>query len=293
MESNMKTEKYLVKEGQKVNLNDFSTKRDEELDRDEVENILMPNNISRMANLQEKLYAENTSSLLIVFQAMDAAGKDSAIKHVMKGFNPQGVHVAAFKVPSSEENDHDYLWRIHRQIPRRGEIGIFNRSHYEDVLVSKVHNLISISQLPPELQTEDIFEVRYRQIRDYERYLFENGTVILKFFLHLSKDEQRERLLERIENSQKNWKFSAADIHERQYWGTYMKAYETMLENTSTEIAPWYILPADSKWYTRYLISEILLEKLIEMNPQFPEFPEEKREEMEKCRKLLLKEKYS
>ncbi|NLJ65169.1 MAG: polyphosphate kinase 2 family protein [Christensenellaceae bacterium] len=286
----MKTEKYLVKEGQRVTLSDYSTERDIELNREDVENKLMPENIRHMANLQEKLYAENTSSLLIVFQAMDAAGKDSAIKHVMKGFNPQGVHVASFKVPSSEENDHDYLWRIHRQIPRRGEIGIFNRSHYEDVLVSKVHNLISTSQLPPELKTDDIFNVRYRQICDYERYLFENGTVIVKFFLHLSKDEQRERLLERIENPDKNWKFSASDIHERQYWDMYMQAYETMLENTSTQFAPWYILPADSKWYTRYLISEILLEKLTEMDPQFPEFPEEKRGEMEKCRELLLKE---
>ncbi|MDO5021942.1 MAG: polyphosphate kinase 2 family protein [Eubacteriales bacterium] len=286
----MNTEKYLVKEGQKVDLKDFSTKRDEKLKREVVERTLMPDNIRQMAELQEKLYAENTSSLLIVFQAMDAAGKDSSIKHVMKGFNPQGVKVASFKVPSSEENDHDYLWRIHKEVPRRGEIGIFNRSHYEDVIVSKVHNLIESSQLPPELQTEDIFKKRYRQIRDYERYLYENGTMVVKFYLHLSKEEQKERLLERIENPDKNWKFSAGDVREREYWDLYMNAYEAMLENTSTDVAPWYVLPADNKWFTRYLISEILLEKLKEMDPQFPEFPEEQRENMEKCRKLLEKE---
>ena len=195
---------------------------------------------------------------------MDAAGKDGAIKHVMKGFNPQGVHVASFKVPSSEENDHDYLWRIHRQVPRRGEIGIFNRSHYEDVLVSRVHDLVAKSQLPPELITEDIWHQRYRQIREYERYLSENGTMILKFFLHVSKEEQKERLLERIEDPEKNWKFSPSDTHERTYWDSYMKAYEAMLAGTSTEHAPWYVLPADNKWFTRFLVSEVILQKLKE-----------------------------
>ncbi len=286
----MNIKKYIVKEGQKVDLKDYSTKRDEKVKRELVERTLMPENIKHMAELQEKLYAENTSSLLIVLQAMDAAGKDSTIKHVMKGFNPQGVKVASFKVPSSEENDHDYLWRISRQLPRRGEIGVFNRSHYEDVIVSKVHNLIENSQLPPELQTDDIFKKRYRQIRDYERYLYENGTMTVKIFLHLSKEEQKERLMERIENPDKNWKFSAGDVMEREYWDMYMKAYETMLENTSTEYAPWYVLPADNKWFTRYLVSEILLEKLRELDPHFPEFPEEQRENMEKCRKLLEKE---
>lgn len=286
----MDIERYRILENQKVKLEDYSTKRDIKVDRDEVERKWMPGNIAKMAELQEKLYAENTSSLLIVFQAMDAAGKDGAIKHVMKGFNPQGVHVASFKVPSSEENDHDYLWRIHRQVPRRGEIGIFNRSHYEDVLVSRVHDLVAKSQLPPELITEDIWHQRYRQIREYERYLSENGTVILKFFLHVSKEEQKERLLERIENPEKNWKFSPSDTHERTYWDSYMKAYEAMLEGTSTEHAPWYVLPADNKWFTRFLVSEVILKKLKEMDPQFPTLPEDVAAEMESCKALLEKD---
>ncbi len=286
----MDIERYRILENQKVKLEDYSTKRDIKVDRDEVERKWMPGNIAKMAELQEKLYAENTSSLLIVFQAMDAAGKDGAIKHVMKGFNPQGVHVASFKVPSSEENDHDYLWRIHRQVPRRGEIGIFNRSHYEDVLVSRVHDLVAKSQLPPELITEDIWHQRYRQIREYERYLSENGTVILKFFLHVSKEEQKERLLERIENPEKNWKFSPSDTHERTYWDSYMKAYEAMLAGTSTEHAPWYVLPADNKWFTRFLVSEVILQKLKEMDPQFPTLPEDVAAEMESCKALLEKD---
>lgn len=286
----MDIERYRILENQKVKLEDYSTKRDIKVDRDKVERKWMPGNIAKMAELQEKLYAENTSSLLIVFQAMDAAGKDGAIKHVMKGFNPQGVHVASFKVPSSEENDHDYLWRIHRQVPRRGEIGIFNRSHYEDVLVSRVHDLVAKSQLPPELITEDIWHQRYRQIREYERYLSENGTVILKFFLHVSKEEQKERLLERIENPEKNWKFSPSDTHERTYWDSYMKAYEAMLAGTSTEHAPWYVLPADNKWFTRFLVSEVILKKLKEMDPQFPTLPEDVAAEMESCKALLEKD---
>ena len=286
----MDIERYRILENQKVKLEDYSTKRDIKVDRDEVERKWMPGNIAKMAELQEKLYAENTSSLLIVFQAMDAAGKDGAIKHVMKGFNPQGVHVASFKVPSSEENDHDYLWRIHRQVPRRGEIGIFNRSHYEDVLVSRVHDLVAKSQMPPELITEDIWHQRYRQIREYERYLSENGTVILKFFLHVSKEEQKERLLERIENPEKNWKFSPSDTHERTYWDSYMKAYEAMLAGTSTEHAPWYVLPADNKWFTRFLVSEVILQKLKEMDPQFPTLPEDVAAEMESCKALLEKD---
>lgn len=286
----MEIERYQVKENQKVKLEEFSTKRDAKVDRDEVERKWMPGNIAKMAELQEKLYAENTTSLLIVFQAMDAAGKDGAIKHVMKGFNPQGVQVASFKVPSSEENDHDYLWRIHRQVPRRGEIGIFNRSHYEDVLVSRVHDLVVKSQLPPELITEDIWQQRYRQIRDYERYLTENGTVILKFFLHVSKDEQKERLLERINDPEKNWKFSPSDTHERTYWDKYMQAYEHMLSETSTEKAPWYVLPADNKWYTRFLVSEIILQKMKEIDPQFPTLPKEVAAEMDNIRKILEEE---
>ena len=283
----MDVSKYLVQPEQKVRLSDFSTKRDIKVDRDEVERKWMPGNIAKMAELQEKLYAENAYSLLLVFQAMDAAGKDGAIKHVMKGFNPQGVQVTSFKVPSSEENDHDYLWRIHQQAPRRGEIGIFNRSHYEDVIVARVHDLVKKSQMPRALITEDIWHRRYRQIRDFERHLSENGTVIIKFYLHVSKEEQRERLLDRIHDPDKNWKFSPGDTHERSYWDSYIQAYETMLENTATEDAPWYVLPADNKWYTRFLVSEIILQKMKEMDPQYPELSDDMRAEMDICRRKL------
>lgn len=286
----MDISRYRVKEKQKVDLKDFSTRRDVELNRDEVEKKWMPANIEKMAELQEKLYAEDTTSILLVFQAMDAAGKDGTIKHVMTGFNPQGVSVASFKVPSSEENDHDYLWRIHKQCPRRGEIGIFNRSHYEDVIVARVHDLVETSQLPEENKTKDIWDRRYRQIRSFEKHLTENGTVILKFFLHVSKEEQRDRLLKRIEDKQKHWKFSPGDTHERQYWDSYMRAYEAMLENTSTDEAPWYVLPADSKWYTRFLVSEIILQKMKELDPKFPELPEKVKAQMEECRALLLQD---
>lgn len=286
----MDVSRYRIKENQSVDLKEFSTKCDAELNRKEVEKEWMPANIRKMAELQEKLYAENTTSILLVFQAMDAAGKDGTIKHVMTGFNPQGVSVASFKVPSSEENDHDYLWRIHKQCPRRGEIGIFNRSHYEDVIVARVHDLVETSQLPEENKTKDIWDRRYRQIRDFEKYLTENGTVILKFFLHVSKKEQTKRLLKRIENSDKHWKFSPGDTYERKFWDSYMRAYEAMLEKTSTEDAPWYVLPADNKWYTRFLVSEIVLQKMKELDPKFPELPEDAKSRMEECRALLLKD---
>ena len=286
----MNIEQYRIQPKEKVDLSKRATRRPDDADKKDITEKLMPENIQKMADLQERLYAENRYALLICLQAMDAAGKDGAIKHVMKGFNPQGVQVASFKVPSSEENDHDYLWRIHRQVPRRGEIGIFNRSHYEDVLVSRVHDLVVKSQLPPELITEDIWQQRYRQIRDYERYLTENGTVILKFFLHVSKDEQKERLLERINDPEKNWKFSPSDTHERTYWDKYMQAYEHMLSETSTEKAPWYVLPADNKWYTRFLVSEIILQKMKEIDPQFPTLPKEVAAEMDNIRKILEEE---
>lgn len=283
----MKTKPYLITEDQKVSLKDYPTTHREELDKTQAEKKEIPDNIQQMKDLQEKLYAENKRSLLLVFQAMDAAGKDGVIKHVMTGFNPQGVHVASFKVPSAEESDHDYLWRINKELPRRGEIGIFNRSHYEDVIVWRVHNLVETSQLPEEVQFKDLWERRYRQIRDYEKYLFENGTVILKFFLHVSREEQRQRLLERINRPEKNWKFSSSDIKERKYWDQYMQAYELMLEKTSTKEAPWYVLPADQKWLTRYLVSEIVLNKLKEMNPQFPVLPADELAKLDECRAIL------
>ncbi len=285
----VKTERYLVKEGQRVSLKSFPTACDTEADKKKVKRELMPENISAMAGLQEKLFAENRHALLIVLQAMDAAGKDGTIRHVMSGLNPQGTQVTSFKVPSSEENDHDYLWRISKALPRRGEIGIFNRSHYEDVIVARVHDLVSKSQIPPELVGESIWEERYAQIANFERYLSRNGIAVVKIYLHLSKEEQRRRLLDRIREKDKNWKFSPGDVAERKHWGEYMEAYEDMLEKTSSEEAPWYVVPADNKWYARYVVSCILREKLEQIDPKVPELAEDAKAALEECRTLLEK----
>lgn len=283
----MDIKQYRVVGKQAVDLSKFSTKKDKDYDKTETQNTLMPENIRQMADFQEKLYAENQHAVLIVLQAMDAAGKDGIIRHVMTGLNPQGTTVTAFKVPTSEENDHGFLWRINKALPRRGEIGIFNRSHYEDVLVARVHDLVKTSQLPPNLITDNIWNQRYRQIRDFERYLTENGTVVVKIFLHVSREEQRQRLLDRIKEPDKNWKFSASDIQERRFWDQYMKAYEQMLEHTATEDAPWYVVPADNKWFTRYLVSQIVLEALQRIDPKMPELAAEERAKLEEGRIVL------
>ena len=283
----MDTKQYKIDSKRKINLKEFSTKADKSLDKADVKDKLMPKNLERMAQLQEKLYAENQHSLLIVLQAMDAAGKAGAIRHVMPGLNPQGTQVVSFKTPSSQENDHGYLWRINKALPPRGEIGIFNRSHYEDVLIARVHDLVRTSQIPPELVTQDIWDLRYRQIRDFETYLAENGTTVIKIFLHVSKDEQRQRLLDRINEPDKNWKFSAGDIQERKFWDQYMQAYEQMLEHTSQQDAPWFVVPADNKWFARFLISQIVLETLEKIDPRIPELAEEERAKLEECRRLL------
>lgn len=224
-------------------------------------------NIEKLSELQSMLYAQDRYSVLVIFQAMDAAGKDGTIKHVMSGINPQGCQVYSFKQPSAEELDHDYLWRINRSLPERGRIGIFNRSQYEDVLIAKVHpEILLSSKLPGILKTEDIdngfWKRRYRQINDFERYLTENGTVIIKFFLNVSKAEQKKRFMERLNDESKNWKFSSADVKERQYWDDYMKAYSDVLTETSTEIAPWYVIPADNKWFMRYAVGQIICERM-------------------------------
>lgn len=247
-------------------------------------------NIERMAELQDKLYAQDRYSVLIILQAMDTAGKDGIVKHVMKGLNPQGTYVQSFKQPSSEELDHDYLWRVNRHLPERGRIGIFNRSYYEEVLVVKVHDLVKSQQLPEKCVSEKIWENRYRQIRDYERYLTENGTTIVKIFLHISKEEQKERLLERIEDASKNWKFSAADIKERQYWEEYQKCYQQAIEETSTKQAPWYIVPADKKWFARLAVSEIIVQTLDNLNLKYPEVSSDQLAVLEECKQKLLTE---
>ncbi|MGI6257839.1 MAG: polyphosphate kinase 2 family protein [Anaerovoracaceae bacterium] len=281
-------DEYLVREGEPLDLSRFPTTEEGKVSKKEAERKLIPENISEMQEWQAKLYSEDKQGLLIVLQAMDAAGKDGIIKHVMTGLNPQGTVVSTFKQPSVEELDHDYLWRIHREAPGRGSIGIFNRSHYEDVLVTRVHNLIGDGRLPREYTT-DIWNRRYNQIRNYEQYLTENGIHVVKFFLHISKDEQKERLLSRINNENKNWKFSRADIEERKHWDEYRAAYEQMLSATSTEHCPWYVIPSDQKWFSRYLVSEILLKKFRRMDPKYPELSEEEKASLKEWKEILLK----
>jgi len=247
-------------------------------------------NIRKMAELQDRMYAQDRWALLLVFQAMDAAGKDSAIKHVMSGVNPQGCQVYSFKQPSTEELDHDYLWRVNRCLPERGRIGIFNRSYYEEVLVVKVHDLVKTEKLPTEVQNDGVWEDRYRQIRDYERYLHENGTRIVKFFLHISKKEQKERFLKRIDEPGKRWKFSAGDLKERALWGEYQKAYEEAIEETSRKDAPWYVIPADKKWFARLAISEVVIDTLKDMRLEYPKVSKEQEKELAECRRQLLAE---
>jgi len=242
--------------------------------------------------MQEKLYAQDRWSLLIVMQAMDAAGKDGAIKHVMSGVNPQGCDVHSFKAPSPEELDHDYLWRAHKAVPERGKIGIFNRSYYEEVLVVRVHeHLLAAQKIPESLVTKNIWEERFEDIRRFERYLTRNGVVVVKFFLHLSRKEQKKRFLERLDDSKKNWKFSMADVKERGFWKDYQSAYDEMIRNTATRHAPWYVVPADNKWYTRLVVASAIIDTLDGLNLRFPDADAEVKKELQKVRAGLLAEK--
>lgn len=286
----MDINKFIAEPDNKVKLSKIDTRDTGEYKAKEEAVIELDENIDRMAELQDKLYAQDKYSLLIILQAMDTAGKDGIIKHVMKGLNPQGTSVESFKQPSAEELDHDYLWRVNRSLPERGQIGIFNRSYYEEVLVVKVHELQQREQLPPEALTDKIWDKRYRQIRDYERYLRENGTVIIKIFLHISKEEQKKRLIARIDDRSKNWKFSPADLKERGYWENYQECYENAISETSTKCAPWYIIPADKKWYARLAVSEIIVQTLKNLNLQYPEVSEEQLKVLEECKKQLLSE---
>lgn len=245
-------------------------------------------NTKKMGVLQDKLYADNREGVVILFQAMDAAGKDSTIKHVMTGINPQGVDVHSFKVPSSEELSHDYLWRVNNALPARGRIGIFNRSYYEDVLVVRVHELQKGYSMPKRcIDDDDFWEKRFRQLRYYEEYLYENGYRLLKVFLNVGPDEQKKRFLERIDDPAKNWKFSSADLKERELWPKYMEAYEDAIDNTSTKHNPWYVIPADQKWVARYLVSEAVVDVLSACDPAYPVLPDEAKANLEQCRATL------
>jgi PPK2 family polyphosphate:nucleotide phosphotransferase len=288
----MNIERFHVPEGAELDLSDHPT--DFTGDYTDKEDAVkdLAENIERLKDLQKVLYADDKHALLIIFQALDAAGKDGAIKHVMSGVNPQGTQVFSFKAPSQEEQDHGYLWRCMKSTPERGRIGIFNRSYYEDVLVVRVHpSLLKSSQLPEAIKDDpEIWQKRFEQIRNYEKYLHENGIEILKFFLNVSKEEQKDRFLARIENPDKNWKFSTADMKERGFWDDYQKAYREAIEATSTENAPWYILPADKKWFTRLAVSEVIAAKLESLGLEYPEVGEEHKERLQEAKKNLENE---
>ncbi len=283
----MNIDKFRIKEGEKLVLSDHATDFTGVYDDKDAAVSDLQKNIRRMTELQDMLYAQDIYSLLIVFQAMDAAGKDGAIEHVMSGVNPQGCHVVSFKQPSDEELSHDYLWRHQKALPERGRIGIFNRSYYEEVLVVRVHPELLDHQKIPQPARENIWKRRYEQINAFEKYLFENGIVVLKFFLNVSKEEQKQRFLDRIDQPEKNWKFSTADVKERGFWDDYQKAYEDCLNRTSTEWAPWFVIPADAKWFTRLAVSEIIVRTLKQLNLRYPEVSEQRRQELQEIRKLL------
>lgn len=247
-------------------------------------------NMRKLEVMQDRFYAQKKEAILIIIQAMDAGGKDGAIKHVMGGVNPQGVDVVNFKVPSEEELSHDYLWRCAKKLPERGKIGIFNRSYYEDVLVSRVHKLYKNQNLPERCKTDKIFEQRYEQIANFEKYLWQNGIRVVKFFFNISKDEQKKRFLKRIDEKNKNWKLTRSDLVERKYWDDYMKAYEDAINKTGTPYAPWYVVPADKKWFARFFLSEVLVDTINDIDPQYPVSTKDKQKKLDLCKEYLNNE---
>jgi len=284
--------KIKIKPGDNIKLKDLDPSfTGDYKDKDEAKEELL-SSIARLSELQDRLYAQNKYGLLLIFQAMDAAGKDGTIKHVMSGINPQGCQVFSFKTPSTEELDHDYLWRCMKCLPEKGRIGIFNRSYYEEVLVVRVHpEFLANQRLTFTGKLDKLWKHRFEEINNFEKYLTDNGIVILKFFLNVSKSEQKKRFLKRIELPEKNWKFSAADVKERALWNDYMDAYEDTLNNTSTDWAPWYVVPADKKWYTRTAVADIIVKTLEGLNPEYPKVSDEHQAELQKAKQILLEEK--
>ncbi len=286
----MKDKNMLIPPGKKIDLADYDPAYTGEFSDKEAAKLKLATGIEKLAEYQNILYAHNQFAILIIFQAMDAAGKDGTIEHVMSGVNPQGCQVYSFQAPSAEELDHDYLWRIHKCLPERGRIGIFNRSHYEEVLITRVHPELLASQHLPNLNLHKIWHQRFQEINDFERYLTNNGTVIIKFFLHVSKAEQKRRFLERIETPAKNWKFSAADIQERAHWDDYQAAYTDILNHTSTKSAPWYVIPADRKWFTRLAVADIICNRLQELNLTYPTLNNEQKAKLLAAKQILERE---
>jgi PPK2 family polyphosphate:nucleotide phosphotransferase len=283
---------YCVTKGEKFRLKDYDTNDTGGVKDQEHSQTIIENRAGLLTNLQEKLYAQDHWAVLLVIQAMDAAGKDGVIKHVMSGVNPQGCDVHSFKAPSTEDLNHDYLWRSHGHVPERGMIGIFNRSYYEEVLIVRVHRrILEAQKLPDSLNTKHIWKHRYEDINAFEQYLTNNGVVVRKFFLHVSKKEQKKRFLERLEDPKKNWKFSMADVKERGYWKDYQEAYEEMIQNTATKHAPWYVIPADNKWYTQLIVASAIISTLEELDLSFPDVDKKKKKELQIVRESLLHEK--
>ena len=279
-------ESYRVTDGRKFRLKDVDPTDTGPLKSKEKAEDLLRRGVERLSALQEKLYAQDQWGVLLVFQAMDAAGKDGTIAHVMSGVNPQGCEVYSFKAPSAEELDHDFLWRTNRNLPERGRIGIFNRSYYEEVLVVRVHpEFLHKQKLPEKLIDKKIWEHRFEDINAFERYLSRNGILIRKFFLHVSKEEQRRRFLDRLDDASKQWKFSAADVEERKYWKDYQHAYEDTIRNTSSEHAPWFVVPADHKWFTRLVVAEAIIDALESLDLQYPKVDAAKKKELAAIRK--------
>ena len=284
-------EAYRVTKGAKFRLKDVDP--DDTLDFDPEEKAeaeeSLAEGVGLLSKLQDKLYAQDRWAILIIFQAMDAAGKDSAIKHVMSGVNPQGCEVSSFKAPSAEELDHDFLWRCAKRLPERGRIGIFNRSYYEETLVVRVHeNFLAAQKLPTKIKTKDLWLQRFEAICNFERYLTHNGVVILKFFLHVSKQEQQKRFLARIDDPAKNWKFSINDVHEREHWDQYMQAYEETIKHTATKYAPWYVVPADHKWFTRLVVASAIVETMNALDLEYPSLSKEELKELDTAKQALL-----
>ncbi|HWY71343.1 MAG TPA: polyphosphate kinase 2 family protein [Terriglobales bacterium] len=285
---------FRITDGEKFTLKDFDpgeTLRLKSADRPRVKEA-MEVGIGVLAELQDMLYAQDKWGLLLIFQAMDAAGKDGAIKHVMSGVNPQGCQVFSFKAPSAEDLDHDYLWRCVKCLPNRGHIGIFNRSYYEETLVVRVHpEFLAKERIPPSLITKRIWEERFQDIRSFERYLHRNGIAVVKFFLHLSKNEQKRRFLERADTPEKNWKFSPSDMAERGFWDQYQNAYEDMIRNTATKDSPWYVVPADNKWFSRVIVASAIIDTLASLDLAYPSVDKEKLKEIAEAKEILLKSK--
>jgi PPK2 family polyphosphate:nucleotide phosphotransferase len=286
------TARYRVDHGKKFRLKDVDPADTWDLDSKADAKELLARGVEALSDMQQKLYAQDKWAVLLIFQAMDAAGKDGTISHVMSGVNPQGCQVYSFKAPTPEELDHDYLWRTTRCLPERGRIGIFNRSYYEETLVVRVHpEYLHHAKLPPELITKDIWKHRFQDINSFERYLHRNGVLVRKFFLHVSKGEQKRRFLSRLDEPSKNWKFSLADAREREHWHDYQEAYEDMIRHTSTKDAPWFVLPADNKWFTRIAVASAVIEALDSLNLSFPRVDEAKKKELAAARETLEKKK--